>query len=151
MRSADTVARVGGDEFIVLLDEVARPDDAAHVARSLIEHLKEPFILSTGQKVYVGASVGISMFPDDSAFGTQLIQFADAALYQAKSAGRGTYSFYTAALTLAANVRLETEASLQRGLERNEFILHYQPLVRVSDGRSHGVEAWCDGKVRTKV
>jgi diguanylate cyclase (GGDEF)-like protein/PAS domain S-box-containing protein len=141
MRCADTVARVGGDEFLLLLDEVAKPEDAALVAQSLIDQFRDPFVVSGGHRVYVGASIGISLFPDDSQVGNQLIQYADAAFYQAKDAGRGTYRYYTAALTLAANARLEMEAHMQRALERNEFLLHYQPLVCVADHRVKGVEA----------
>jgi diguanylate cyclase (GGDEF)-like protein/PAS domain S-box-containing protein len=141
MRDSDTLARLGGDEFVVLLEEIPGPQTAANVAQALLAHFAEPFELSNDQEVYIGTSIGISIFPDDSDKSNELIQHADAALYQAKNDGRGVYRFYTAALTEAANARLAMERDLRRALERDEFILHYQPLVSISDRRICGVEA----------
>ena len=141
LRSADTLARLGGDEFIIVLEELADPEHAATVARSLIEHLHQPFWLAGGQEVYIGASVGISLFPADGDTSGQLIQRADTALYQAKERGRGTYRFYTEAMTRAADVHVRLETSLRRALTRGEFVLHYQPLVSLAQARVSGVEA----------
>ena len=141
LRGVDTVARLGGDEFVVLLEELAEPQDAAHVAQALIEACSVPFILDGGEKVYVGASVGISLFPDDSIVGDRLIQQADAALYSAKGAGRGTYRFFTGAFTREARSRLDMESGLRRALDEQQFSLEYQPLVRAADGSIEGVEA----------
>ncbi len=141
VRDVDTLARLGGDEFVVVLEDLPRPESAADVAQDIIQLLDAPIVLSGGQEVFLGASIGISLFPGDGDDATSLIQYADAALFQAKESGRGTYRFYTEALTRAANRRLEMEARLRRALERDEFVLHYQPQVSVADGRLIGCEA----------
>ncbi len=140
-RQADTLARHGGDEFIVVLEDVPYADDAATVAGSMIEHLAVPCRLKDGQEVCIGASVGISLFPDDGDSAEQLIQHAGSAVSQAKGEGRNTYRFYTRSLTEEARRRLEMEAGLRRGLEQGEFVLHYQPLISLADMRVEGVEA----------
>lgn len=141
LRDNDVLARLGGDEFVVLLEDVEEPEDAAHVAQSLIAILSEPVVLSGEREVAVGTSVGISLFPDDGQSADDLIRNADAALYQAKAAGRSTYRFFTVELTRAAVDRLATEARLRHGIEKSEFVLHYQPLVDLRDRRIKGVEA----------
>ena len=98
-------------------------------------------MLAGGQEVYIGTSIGICIFPNDNESVDQIIRNADAALYQAKGAGRSAFRFYTEALTVAANARVEMESALRRGLQRGEFLLHYQPLVAMSDCRIVGVEA----------
>jgi diguanylate cyclase (GGDEF)-like protein len=139
MRDSDTVARLGGDEFVLLLEELNTPDDAANVAQDIIELFKAPFRLTGGQEVYIGVSIGISIFPNDGDSAAQLIRNADSAMYQAKDAGRNTYRFYTEALTQHAEQRLHLEGRLRRALEKGEMLLHYQPLT--GDGRCKGVEA----------
>jgi diguanylate cyclase (GGDEF)-like protein/PAS domain S-box-containing protein len=141
LRTVDTLARLGGDEFIVVLEDLTSPDDAARVALMLINHLGRPFWLADSREVYIGASVGISIFPADGDNSGQLIQRADTALYQAKARGRGAYRFYTAAMTQAAEAHVRLEANLRRALLHDEFVLHYQPLVRVNRPRVTGVEA----------
>ncbi|WP_096704917.1 EAL domain-containing protein [Magnetospirillum sp. 15-1] len=140
-RQADTLARHGGDEFVVVLEDVPYADDAATVAGSMIEHLAAPCRLNNGQEICIGASVGISLFPDDGDSAEQLIQHAGSAVSQAKGEGRNTYRFYTRSLTDEARRRLDMEAGLRRALEQGEFILHYQPLVSLTDLRVEGVEA----------
>ena len=135
------LARLGGDEFVGLLGEVGGHDGADDLARRLIARLDHPFALADGQEIFVSASIGVSLFPADGVVANELIQHADAALYEAKNAGRATHRFYEEVLTTAASVRLETEAGLRRALERDEFELHYQPLVGARDGRIRGVEA----------
>ena len=141
LRTVDTLARLGGDEFVVLLEYLDGPNEAAVVAQGLLTLLRQPFNLSSGHEVFSGASIGISLFPDDAADATQLVRNADAALYQAKSQGRDTYRFYTEALTRIANERLHLESRLRGALERGEFIIHYQPQVATRDGRLIGAEA----------
>ena len=141
IRAEDTLARLGGDEFVMLLDRVQRPDDVANFAREVIDLMNQPFHLADGQEVFVGASIGISLFPNDNDDHLQLIRNADAALYEAKAAGRNVYRFYTEALTFAAQERLALEVALRRALERKEFVLHYQPVIAVASGYTIGVEA----------
>jgi diguanylate cyclase (GGDEF)-like protein/PAS domain S-box-containing protein len=140
LRSADTIARLGGDEFGVLVEGLADPEDAAKVAHALIHACQQPVTLDGGLVICMGASVGISLFPDDSAHGDRLIQQADAAMYSAKGAGRGTFRFFTGAFTEEAQSRLDLEAGLRQALEQ-QFSVHYQPLVSAADGRVEGVEA----------
>lgn len=139
LREEDLLARIGGDEFVVLLEDIESPDHAATVAREVIERLNEPFSID-GQTLFVGASIGISLYPDDAQDATELIQHADAALYQAKQEGRNTYRFHTEALTRSARERVSLETRLRQALEHHQFILHYQPLVD-ERGRAFGVEA----------
>jgi diguanylate cyclase (GGDEF)-like protein/PAS domain S-box-containing protein len=142
LRDEDTLARLGGDEFLVIMEYLHRPEEAAAVAQSLLRLLaKQPFHLPGGHEVFINASIGLSLYPEDGQTATELLQHADAAVYQAKEQGRSTYRFYTEALTQAANERLGLESRLRRALERGEFVLHYQPLVSVPMGRIIGVEA----------
>ncbi len=141
LRDEDTLARLGGDEFLLVLEYLQRPEDAISVAASLIAVLAPPFQLAEGRDVYVSASIGVSLYPDDAGNVTELIQHADAAMYQAKEQGRNTYRFYTEALTVAAHERLALETRLRQALERDEFVLHFQPLIGARDVRPIGVEA----------
>ncbi len=141
LRDEDTLARLGGDEFLVVLENLHRPEDAASTAQILFTLLAESFTLPAGQEVYINASIGISLYPEDGGSATELLQHADAAVHQAKEQGRNTYRFYTAALTRVAHERLDLEGRLRRALERNEFQLYYQPLLSVEEGRVFGVEA----------
>ncbi len=141
IRDGDTLARLGGDEFVVVLEALHRPDEAAMVAHSIIELLEAPFDLPGDHEIYIGASIGISLYPDNGADATQLIRNADTAMYLAKSQGRNTYRYYTEALTTAANERLLMESRLRRALDRGEFVLHYQPQIAIPGGHVIGVEA----------
>ncbi len=141
LREDDTLGRLGGDEFLLILEDLERSEYVAGVAQTLIHLLERPFTLPSGHEVYVGASIGISLFPNDGRTVTELIQHADVAMYQAKQSGRNTYSFYTPALTRAANERLELEARMRRGLAQGEFVLHYQPQIEIGSGALIGCEA----------
>ncbi len=141
LRESDTLARLGGDEFLVLVEDIDDSNAAAELAQILLDQFDEPFPLTGGHEVYIGTSIGISIFPDDGSQADEVVRNADAALYRAKEEGRGIYRFYTAALTDKANERLSLERRLRRAIERNEFLLHYQPLVRIKDRRIVGFEA----------
>ena len=141
LRAEDTLARLGGDEFVILLEHLGESREAAIVAQNVLGLLQEPFRLAAGQEVFIGVSIGISLYPDDAEDATQLVRNADAALYQAKAQGRNTYRFYTEALTHTANERLRLESSLRRALEKGEFVLHFQPQIALSDGHAIGAEA----------
>ena len=144
-RASDTLARLGGDEFVLILEELNDTDDAANVAQDVIGLFREPIRLSSRRDVYVGASIGISVFPDDGTTADQLIRNADTAMYLAKENGRNTYRFYTEELTQRAKEHLHLEARLRRAVENDEMLLHYQPLI--ANGRCKGMEAlvrWLD-------
>ena len=141
LRQADMLARLGGDEFLVLLEDIGDAADAAKAAQLLIGAVSRPFLLGQGKEACVGCSIGISLFPADSPDPNELIQHADAALYQAKAAGKGTYRFFETELTRIALRRLELEGRIRRGMEQGEFLLHYQPLVGLASGKVKGAEA----------
>jgi diguanylate cyclase (GGDEF)-like protein/PAS domain S-box-containing protein len=140
LRESDTVARQGGDEFVVVLAELAGPDDAALVAAKLLENLFQPLALC-GHEVFPSGSIGIAMYPGDGRDSESLLKAADSAMYRAKANGGNHYAFYAADLGTKAEQHLRIEHGLQRGLLRDEFILHYQPQVDAVSGRIVGVEA----------
>src|SRR5258708_1773524 len=140
IRSADTVWRFGGDEFVAVLSDLAKPGDASIVAQKMIDALARPFDLD-GHDTYVGASVGITLFPGDSEEAGALIMNADTAMYRAKEQGRSTYQYFTREMNERALARMQVEAALRRGLERREFLLHYQPKVDLQSGVICGFEA----------
>lgn len=141
LRNEDTLARLNSDEFLVVLENLQRPEEAAMIARTLIELLERPLPLGGGREAYLSASIGISLYPDDALSGDDMLRNADSALHQAKQEGRNTYRFYTQGLTHQAHTRLTLEGRLRQALKRNEFTLHYQPLVNTSDCSTVGVEA----------
>ncbi|MEY4754091.1 MAG: hypothetical protein RJA44_1766, partial [Pseudomonadota bacterium] len=152
LRQTDLIARLGGDEFVVLLEGAPQHGprqarDIAAVAEALVGSMIEPFDLATTQLVRVGVSIGISLHPQDGQSAEQLLQHADAALYQAKSAGRGTFRFYTDALTRAARARLEREQQLRAAIASGALALHFQPRFEMDSMKLHSVEAlirWTD-------
>ncbi|NWG86700.1 MAG: EAL domain-containing protein [Hydrogenophilaceae bacterium] len=140
LRQDDTRARMGGDEFILMLENLRNEQDAAHLADKLLQVLAEPYRVR-GHELYVTASIGISLYPRDADTPEALVSNADAAMYRAKAAGRNVYSFYTQALTLEAMERVRLESDLRGALERGELVLHYQPQVDLRTGQIIGAEA----------
>ncbi len=140
LRESDTVARLGGDEFVVLLEEVADPKYAANVARKIIAAALNPFLLKGGE-YHITASIGISTYPDDGEDEQTLMKHADIAMYLAKDHGKNNYQFYSAQINAHSFERLALESSLRHALERNEFLLHYQPKIDMKTGDFTGMEA----------
>jgi diguanylate cyclase (GGDEF)-like protein/PAS domain S-box-containing protein len=140
LRESDIVARIGGDEFVIGNSLVASNRDIETVAQKVLTTLSEPFQIE-GLTLQVSASIGISMYPSDAENPGSLLQFADAAMYNAKKDGRGAYCFFTPELTRATRRRQKLENDLYQASARGEFALHYQPLVSTSSGRITGVEA----------
>ncbi|HKY01129.1 MAG TPA: EAL domain-containing protein [Burkholderiales bacterium] len=140
LRECDTVARLGGDEFVVLIEGFEAAGEISVVAKKLLATVEQPFLID-GQECHVSGSMGISTYPDDSKDVQNLLRDADVAMYRAKDKGKNTFEFYSAHMNMHALERLAMESSLRRGLERNEFILHYQPKVDLKTGRILSAEA----------
>jgi PAS domain S-box/diguanylate cyclase (GGDEF) domain/hemerythrin-like metal-binding domain len=141
LRDVDMVARLGGDEFVVLLEDIAHAEDAARVAAEIIFVLGKPFQLTQSNDVQIGASIGISLYPEHGASYEMLMDHADAALYQAKDQGRGCYAYFSEDQTLAARERIALETRLRRAIEQGELRVFYQPQVDIESGRIVGAEA----------
>jgi diguanylate cyclase (GGDEF)-like protein/PAS domain S-box-containing protein len=140
VRAPDTVSRQGGDEFIVLLQEVKEPEDVAIAAKRLLKSLSETY--SMGQRnLHITTSIGVSLYPDDGLDAETLIKNADTAMYQAKENGRQTYQFFKSEMNVKAVERQSIEEDLRRALERKEFSLHYQPKINLKTGAITGAEA----------
>ncbi|HEY8101350.1 MAG TPA: EAL domain-containing protein [Burkholderiaceae bacterium] len=140
MRIRDTVGRLGGDEFGVILVLQDGQQDAVNVAQKIGDALRQPFDLS-GHVVSVSASIGITIYPNDATDCNTLIRYADTAMYRAKEAGRDSFSFFTSEMNEQALARLDMENALISAIDNNEFLLHYQPKVNITTGRITGVEA----------
>jgi diguanylate cyclase (GGDEF)-like protein/PAS domain S-box-containing protein len=139
VRDSDTVSRLGGDEFVVVLAD-AQLDGASQVARKIIDRVGQPFVIDSHQ-LTVTPSIGISLFPHDARDFQSLLKNADTAMYQAKESGRNAYQFFTAEMNVLAFERLVLENALRQAVERQEFVLHYQPQVDMGSGRVIGAEA----------
>ena len=140
IREGDTLARLGGDEFTLLLPNLLETVDAAKVADKLLEALRSPFELD-GRELFVTASMGVSLYPDDGADVEELVKNSDTAMYRAKEQGRDNYQLYTSTMNARALERLHMENSLRKALVQNELVVYYQPLLDLRTGRIEGVEA----------
>ncbi len=140
VRADDTVARPGGDEFIILFADLAGEQDASLVARKIQEALIKSFSLG-GREYFVTTSIGISLYPAHGADEDTLIRNADVAMYRAKAAGRNNFQFYVQAMHADVQKKLFLEHNLRKALDQEEFTLHYQPLVDLVSGRTTGAEA----------
>ncbi len=140
VREDDVVARIGGDEFTVMLPGLTAAREAASAARKLIQSLSRRFEID-GQTIYTGASVGIAMYPDDGSLGSELLKKADTAMYRAKSAGRSRFAFFEEPMNAESKRRSLLDGELRNALERNELVLHYQPQIDLKTGALCGVEA----------
>ncbi len=140
VRQDDTVARIGGDEFVILLEDLDRPEDAVLMADKLLAIFQQSFELEDHQ-IGITASLGICLFPEDGQDAETLLRNADSAMYLAKNEGRNTYQFYTAELTRNAFERVLLENSLRKAIEKQEFKLYYQPQFNLGNLELIGFEA----------
>jgi diguanylate cyclase (GGDEF)-like protein len=140
VRGGDTVARLSGDEFALVLSNLSKTEDAGTVAQNIVTTLAAPFDLD-GHQTYVSASVGIALYPSDGAEPDTLLKNADTAMYRAKEQGRNCYRFYLPQMNERLMARMQLEARLRGALDRGEFMLHYQPKVRLDTGMISGFEA----------
>ncbi|MEW8438085.1 MAG: EAL domain-containing protein [Candidatus Thiodiazotropha taylori] len=140
LRSEDTVARIGGDEFVILIENMAYETDLAELAEVIIKEVTKPAKLDN-HELSVGGSIGISIYPENGKTVTDLIKNADAAMYLAKERGRNSYQFYTPQLTTKAKKRLRVESELRQAIKQGEIEAFYQPVVRISDEKIVGAEA----------
>ena len=140
LRVGDTICRIGGDEFMVVLPEVKRSSHVAQVAQKIIDQLSQPVVVEE-RELTVTPSIGIAVFPDDGRDAEALIRNADAAMYHAKEMGRSNYQFFTEQMNLIAARRLALEGDLRRALGRDEMRLHYQPIVDTVSGKVAAHEA----------
>ncbi|WP_415033412.1 EAL domain-containing protein [Azonexus sp.] len=147
VRGTDTVCRLGGDEFTVLVENLEHPDDAAKLAEDIAQLIEQNVTLPNGSEVAVGCSIGIALYPEHGDNMEELLQQADAALYRAKAEGRGHYQFYTERLTQEARQRIALETRLRRAISNQELLLHFQPQIDTHSGKIFGAEAlvrWLD-------
>ncbi|MEO8701546.1 MAG: EAL domain-containing protein [Kofleriaceae bacterium] len=140
VRNSDTISRQGGDEFVVLLSELAHTEDAAITAKRILETIETAHVIEN-HSLHITTSIGISVFPDDGTDADALIRNADTAMYQAKSQGRRNFQFFRPEMNEWAVERQSIEQALRIALERDEFVLHYQPKLNLDTGRITGVEA----------
>ncbi len=140
IRDEDTVARLGGDEFILLLPDASEAADVVTVAEKILESVRKPVRIDESE-LFVTASIGISLYPDDGTDPEALVKNADTAMYRAKEQGRDSVSVYAAAMNATAVERLEMENAFRKALVRDELVIYYQPILDLASGRPLGVEA----------
>lgn len=139
VRSEDTVARQGGDEFIILLSTITHPDDAGIIAQKLLDTLMRPFKI-IGKELHISASIGIAIYPDDGTEIEDLLKNSDIAMYHAKESGRNNYQFFSAEMNQQTAEKQAMSSDLRHAVERNELFLVYQPVVDMASGKIAGME-----------
>jgi diguanylate cyclase (GGDEF)-like protein len=140
VRDSDTISRLGGDEFLVLLSGIASADDTGPVLLKVLERLHEP-VRVEARELSTSVSIGVSIYPDDGRDFDTLLKKADMAMYRAKDAGRNTYRYFDEQMNVEAVEQLALRSDLRHALERSEFVLHYQPQIELATGRVVGAEA----------
>ncbi len=140
LRSSDILGRLGGDEFLLIVENIESVDTPTHVAEKIIKVINEPFDIE-GEQHSVGSSIGIAIFPDDSENQDELIQFADMAMYQAKQSGKNRFHYYSTARNESVRRQYDIEKAIGRALECNCFTLLYQPQIDLKSGKVVGLEA----------
>lgn len=140
IRKSDTLAKLSGDEFIVLPGDITTSEDAAVLAEKILSSMTAPFKIAN-QELFISVSIGIAAYPSDGDTVDLLLQNAETAMYEVKRSGKNDFRFFTGELNSRIHTRLSLETSLHRALENNEFVLHYQPQVEMSSGTITGMEA----------
>lgn len=140
LRFDDVICRIGGDEFAIILENVKQTSVASMIAEKCLAALAQPIAIG-GNEIHIGASIGISIYPDDAASTHELLKYADTAMYYAKNGGKNGYRMFSPSMQDDARKRFTIDNNLRRALERNEFMLHYQPQVDLQSGQITGVEA----------
>jgi len=140
LRESDSIARFGGDEFVALIEDFSGPGDVISIAQKILHAVRWPFMLE-GEVCHVTASIGISLYPTDGVDLAELLKNADIAIYRAKEQGKNNYVFYSEDMNDHLSKRIAIESKLQGALDRNEFVLHYEPKVEINTGRITGMEA----------
>ncbi len=140
LRDEDTLARISGDEFTIIAQDIHVPQDAGVIAQKILDLFREPLVINS-QKIYATLSVGISLYPDDAEDMVDLIKYADSAMYRSKENGRNQYSFYTQDLTMNAFEKVVIENSLRESIQKDAFEVYYQPQVDIVQKRVYAVEA----------
>jgi len=140
LRSSDTIARLGGDEFIVVIPDLHKADHAGKIAQKILHAISRHYVIRDIE-VHTTVSIGISLFPDDGTANEELISNADVAMYRAKENGKNNYQFFTPTMNKSSYERWTIENKLRRALERQEFVLHYQPQIDVTTKQIIGAEA----------
>jgi len=140
VRDCDTVARLGGDEFVVLITGQTAPDRVRGIIERMLAIVSQPWVSEHGE-FNVSCSIGVALFPNDGRDAQTLLKHADSAMYRAKESGRNNFQFFTQDLNALMTERLAMESNLRRALERDQFLLHYQPRVDLVTGRIIGAEA----------
>ena len=139
-RATDTVGRIGGDEFLLIFSEIAKPEECHELLKRIVDAMSEPFLINA-IPVKIAASIGVALYPDDVTDGTLLLRHADQAMYIAKQSGRNRIHFYDASQDRLVQARSEVLSRIEIALEKRELVLHYQPKVNMRNGQVIGLEA----------
>lgn len=148
LRGSDTVGRIGGDEFTVIVEDIQLPHDVFHVAGNITNSFEKPFKIGD-HNLFITTGLGVSFYPDDGTDVDTLVRRADVAMYRAKAEGKNKYCFYNSSMDSKSLEHLKLHNSLKTAVERNEFLVHFQPQVALEDEQVFGVEAlvrWQDSK-----
>ncbi len=136
----DTFARFGGDEFVIWQDNLVKKEDTAHMAEDILALFSAAFVVE-GKEFFISVSIGIALYPEDGQTIDLLLKYADVAMYHAKNLGKNNYQFFTKTINQELHTRMETEHLLRRALERDEFLVYYQPQINVNQHTIFGMEA----------
>ena len=148
VRESDTVARIGGDEFNILLTNIVHTDNISLIAEKIIDSFNRPFTISGQEIQFQFAASASASIPRTAKIPGSLLKNADIAMYHAKEQGRNNFKFYNRSLNRRTQEKVMLENSLRHTLEKNEMVLHYQPLMDIRKKRSYAPRHWCAGGIR---